>query len=61
MRMGSEDRWVWVPDRSSRFSVKSAWEVLRPRRPKVPWASLIWFGGNFPRHSFCVWLAVRDR
>lgn len=53
VRMGSEDWWVWVPDSSGQFSVKSAWDVLRPRRPKV------W--GNIPRHSCCAWLAVRDR
>ena len=43
------------------FSVTSAWEVLKPRHPKVPWACLILFGGNIPRHSFCVWLVVKDK
>lgn len=49
-RVGFEDKWLWVPSASGKFSVSSLWDVLRPR---VSLSRLIWFRGNIPRHSFC--------
>ncbi|XP_022149381.1 uncharacterized protein LOC111017811 [Momordica charantia] len=56
-----EDVLVWIPKSSGLFSVSSAWDVLRPTQPLVPWFSSLWFSGNISKHSFIAWLAVRDR
>ena len=56
-----EDRWVWVPGSRDSFSITSAWETIRPHSSRVGWSGLLWDGGNIPKHSFCAWLAIRDR
>ncbi|TYJ99971.1 ty3-gypsy retrotransposon protein [Cucumis melo var. makuwa] len=43
------------------FSIASAWEAIRPRGGRVRWAGLLWGRGNIPKHSFCAWLAIKDR
>jgi hypothetical protein len=30
------------------------------RKPQVEWWSLVWFSKAIPRHSFLLWLALRD-
>ncbi|KAL0561777.1 hypothetical protein IC582_002218 [Cucumis melo] len=55
------DSWVWVPGRQGGFSIASAWEAIRPRGGRVLWDGLLWGGGNIPKHSFCAWLAIKDR
>lgn len=42
------------------FSVKNSWDCIR-EESKIPWAKLIWFSQCIPRHSFVVWLAIRNR
>ena len=56
-----EDRWVWVPGSHDSFFITSAWETIRPHSSRVGWSGLLWGGGNIPKHSFCAWLAIRDR
>nr|GFA15751.1 putative reverse transcriptase domain, reverse transcriptase zinc-binding domain protein [Tanacetum cinerariifolium] len=34
------------------FSVKLAWEALRPRGEEVLWYNTIWFSHGIPRHAF---------
>ncbi|GJX63923.1 hypothetical protein Tco_0296823 [Tanacetum coccineum] len=41
------------------FSVKCAWEVLRPRGIEVPWLHTVWFSHAIPRHAFHLWLVMR--
>ncbi|KAL4038493.1 hypothetical protein IC575_002114 [Cucumis melo] len=55
------DSWVWVPGRQGGFSIASAWEAICPRGSRVLWDGLLWGGGNIPKHSFCAWLAIKDR
>ncbi|KAA0036886.1 zf-RVT domain-containing protein [Cucumis melo var. makuwa] len=55
------DSWVWVPGRQGGFSIASAWEAICPRGSRVLWDGLLWSGGNIPKHSFCAWLAIKDR
>ncbi|XP_050207779.1 uncharacterized protein LOC126657173 [Mercurialis annua] len=56
-----EDKVYWVPSKSGSFSVNSLWRNLNPSLPKVPWASLVWFSGSIPRHSFILWLCLKKR
>ncbi|XP_022157473.1 uncharacterized protein LOC111024165 [Momordica charantia] len=58
---GTKVAWSEISTSSGLFSVSNALDVLRPVRPPVPWFSLVWFGGNIPKHSFIAWLAMRDR
>ncbi|KAL9662629.1 hypothetical protein QQ045_027462 [Rhodiola kirilowii] len=46
---------------SGPFSAKGAYEVLISGEPSKEWADLIWNDLAHPKHSFCAWLAVRDR
>ncbi|GKA20108.1 putative reverse transcriptase domain-containing protein [Tanacetum coccineum] len=41
------------------FSVKCAWEALRPRGHEVTWYSTVWFSQCIPRHAFQLWLIMR--
>ncbi|GJV92051.1 hypothetical protein Tco_1539864 [Tanacetum coccineum] len=41
------------------FSVKCAWEALRPRGIEVSWYSIAWFSQAIPRHAFHMWLIMR--
>ncbi|GJV85890.1 putative RNA-directed DNA polymerase [Tanacetum coccineum] len=42
------------------FSVKCAWEALRPRGHEVTWYSTVWFSQCIPRNAFQLWLIMRD-
>ena len=55
------DSWVWVPGRQGGFSIASAWKAIHPRGGRVLWDGLMWGGRNIPKHSFCAWLAIKDR
>ncbi|GJW39768.1 hypothetical protein Tco_0065613 [Tanacetum coccineum] len=42
------------------FSVRNAWEALRPLGIEVSWWKVVWFSHNIPRHSFHMWLVMRN-
>nr|GEY11203.1 hypothetical protein [Tanacetum cinerariifolium] len=42
------------------FSVKGAWEALRTRGLDVAWYNVVWFTHAIPRHSFHLWLVMRN-
>nr|GFB33764.1 hypothetical protein [Tanacetum cinerariifolium]GFB33816.1 hypothetical protein [Tanacetum cinerariifolium] len=53
--------WWRCPNSSmSKFSVKAAWEVFRPRGIEVSWHHVVWFFQNIPRHAFHLWLVMRN-
>ena len=56
-----EDRWVWNGHNSGAFSIHSAWNLLRDKKPIDPLHHLLWFKGHIPRHSFILWLASLGR
>ncbi|TYK19523.1 reverse transcriptase [Cucumis melo var. makuwa] len=56
--IGPDGEWLWP---RGGFSIASAWEAIRPRGGRVLWDGLLWGGGNIPKHSFCAWLAIKDR
>ncbi|GJV29925.1 retrotransposon protein, putative, ty1-copia subclass [Tanacetum coccineum] len=43
----------------SMFSVRGAWEALRPRGNEITWYHIVWFSHNIPRHAFNLWLIMR--
>ncbi|GJW83345.1 putative reverse transcriptase domain-containing protein [Tanacetum coccineum] len=52
-------QWCDANGTKSRFSVKCAWEALRPRGVEVSWYNIVWFAHSIPRHSFNLWLIMR--
>ncbi|GKB14501.1 RNA-directed DNA polymerase, eukaryota [Tanacetum coccineum] len=52
-------RWCDLNGNLSDFSVKCAWEVLRPRGQQVMWYHITWFSHCIPRHAFHLWLVMR--
>ncbi|KAJ0008203.1 hypothetical protein Pint_30736 [Pistacia integerrima] len=55
------DHIVWKGHPSGRFSIDSAWNVLRDKRDVNSIHHLLWFPGHIPRHSFILWLASLGR
>ncbi|GJW27660.1 putative reverse transcriptase domain-containing protein [Tanacetum coccineum] len=41
------------------FSVKHAWEALRPRSMEVSWYRIVWFSHCIRRNAFTIWLIMR--
>nr|TKR85033.1 hypothetical protein D5086_0000251720 [Populus alba] len=56
-----DDQWVWTGQPSGKFTIHSAWELLRDRRPLNTLHLLLWFKGHIPRQSFILWLASMGR
>ncbi|KAJ6983823.1 hypothetical protein NC653_026591 [Populus alba x Populus x berolinensis] len=52
-----EDTYMWKGHSSGKFSIASAWELLRDKRPLNNLHKLLWFSGHIPRQSFILWLA----
>ncbi|XP_077228445.1 uncharacterized protein LOC143861405 [Tasmannia lanceolata] len=57
----SSDKLIWKETNDGTFTVKSAWNSLRPHLPKVDWFSSIWFQGSIPRHRFISWQAIQNK
>ncbi|GKC40037.1 RNA-directed DNA polymerase, eukaryota, reverse transcriptase zinc-binding domain protein [Tanacetum coccineum] len=43
------------------FSAKTTWEDLRCRGQNVKWNNMVWYSQGFPRQSFILWLAVKEK
>ena len=56
-----EDVISWSQSPSDVFTVSSAWNSIRPRRPMVHWHAVVWFPHAIKRHSFITWLLIQDR
>lgn len=59
-KVDREDCVSWLPSLFGVFSVTSVWDFLCHKHPIMPQSSLVWFGGNNPRHYFSGWLAIRN-
>jgi len=57
--IASDDVLLWVENSHGVFSIRSAWDFLRERRPEVEWYRSVWFAKAVPRHAFIIWLATR--
>ena len=49
----------WAPN--GKFQSRLAYEFFRPRGAKLTWPRLVWHGSIIPRHSFILWLGLKDR
>jgi len=55
------DCFQWIRHPSGRFSIASAWELLRPKGNTVPWSSFVWSPSMPPRYQTHLWLITRNR
>ena len=56
-----EDVISWTQSPTGVFTVSSAWNTIRPRRPMVHWHAVVWFSHAIKIHSFITWLVLQDR
>ncbi|XP_022003175.1 uncharacterized protein LOC110900598 [Helianthus annuus] len=58
-----EDRLMWkdADGKDGHFSTWKAWNNIRNRENRVFWAPMVWFGQCIPRHSFHLWLVIKDK
>ncbi|GFZ16285.1 hypothetical protein Acr_25g0006940 [Actinidia rufa] len=49
----------WASD--GKFHSKLAYEFFRPRSAKITWPKFVWHAPIIPRHSFILWLGLKDR
>ncbi|KAJ6379628.1 hypothetical protein OIU76_016302 [Salix suchowensis] len=56
-----EDEVLWSATPSGKFTIASAWEMMRERRPVTNIHSILWHPLHIPRHSFILWLVAQCR
>jgi len=56
-----KDHYIWVGHPSGKFTVASAWELLRDKKTANTMHKLLWYKGYIPRQSFILWLASQGR
>ncbi|KAF9621089.1 hypothetical protein IFM89_016523 [Coptis chinensis] len=53
-----EDERLWTPDLKGVFSVKSAFEEIRMKKPIVRWSKIVWRSFIHPQLSAIAWKLV---
>ncbi|XP_021985901.1 uncharacterized protein LOC110882124 [Helianthus annuus] len=53
--------WKDLDGKDSYFSSKEVWNNIRSRGDTVSWFNMIWFSQCIPRHSFHMWLVIRNK
>ncbi|KAJ6353056.1 hypothetical protein OIU76_002137 [Salix suchowensis] len=56
-----EDQIIWSQHGTGKFSIATAWELIRHHSPAQDTHLLIWQKEHIPRHAFILWLAVQGR
>nr|TKR98075.1 hypothetical protein D5086_0000206760 [Populus alba] len=59
--IGREDQCIWRLNPLGTYTIKSAWDFLRGKKPLNNLCHILWFKGHIPRHSFIMWLASLGR
>jgi hypothetical protein len=57
--IGGEDLAVWHSPNGA-YSCAATWDQLRVKLPVVAWWKLVWHLLAIPRHSFFLWLVIRE-
>lgn len=60
----THDEFLWRYSGSSppgQFSSSLTWTSLHPETGLVDWWKSVWFTESIPKHSFIMWLAMRDK
>ncbi|KAJ0533331.1 putative reverse transcriptase zinc-binding domain-containing protein [Helianthus annuus] len=54
-------RWKDLDGNSCHFSSWEVWNNIRQRESLVSWVNMVWFKHCIPRHSFHLWLVIRNK
>ncbi|GFY93078.1 hypothetical protein Acr_08g0014740 [Actinidia rufa] len=55
-----EPEWIkWVINR--KFNSKTSYDFFRPRKLPLTWPDLVWHSSIILRHSFIMWLGLKER
>ena len=60
-RVSVPDLVTWHGSSSGRFTIASAWNSIRSRKPVNILHKVLWHPLHIPRHSFMLWLAAQGR
>ena len=60
-KIHENDHIVWKGHATGNFTVDSAWNMVRKKKPINPLHGLIWYTGNVPRYAMNLWLASMGR
>ncbi|XP_022026989.1 uncharacterized protein LOC110928073 [Helianthus annuus] len=62
-RLGLEDSTTWKDlDGNNRpFRSFEVWQNIRSRKQPVMWVNAVWFSQCIPRHSFHLWLVIKNK
>lgn len=61
LKVHETDHIDWKGHPSGRFTIDSAWDVIRKRKTTDPLHRVIWFTVNMLRYSMTLWLASMGR
>ncbi|GFZ01947.1 hypothetical protein Acr_15g0005560 [Actinidia rufa] len=50
---------LWIA--LGKFNVKASYEFFRPKGMKVHWNKIVWHRSLQPKHSFILWLSLKER
>ncbi|GJX27994.1 RNA-directed DNA polymerase, eukaryota, reverse transcriptase zinc-binding domain protein, partial [Tanacetum coccineum] len=53
--------WVTRQGKLVKFSTNQVWADVRSFGNKVHWDKLVWFSQCIPRHTFIMWLAIKEK
>lgn len=53
--------WIVPGSATTIFSSALTWDHLRPRVPRPPWHTGVWFKGCIPKHAFHFWVVILNR
>ncbi|GJZ36395.1 uncharacterized WD repeat-containing protein-like protein isoform X1, partial [Tanacetum coccineum] len=58
-----QDKAIWVDNngREKRFTTNIVWKDVRVSSGKVSWCDLIWHPNCIPKHTFILWLGVKEK
>ncbi|XP_074314114.1 uncharacterized protein LOC141649321 [Silene latifolia] len=57
--MNGYSQGIWLADMRG-YTVKSGYDWIRPKETKVGWSKLVWNNVSLPKHSFVIWLILRN-
>ncbi|GJU10211.1 RNA-directed DNA polymerase, eukaryota, reverse transcriptase zinc-binding domain protein [Tanacetum coccineum] len=57
------DKVLWATKQGKlvKFSTNQVWRDIRSDGNKVQWDKLVWFSQCIPRHTFILWLAIKEK
>lgn len=58
---GKEDTAIWIPDETCKFTIDSAWEIIRKKRNIDPINTIIWHKHIPFKVAFFIWIALKGK